>query len=160
MNTTNDLCLAYDGNKYPKIELEVYVDSDFGGTAQDRRSTTGYAIKMAGGVIDYVSKKQPNVTLSSAEAEYVAACSVTQSVMQFRSILNELGFSQEKPTLIHEDNQSCITISSDYVTNGRTRNIDIKYHYVRDRMIEGILKWNTFNQTRISRIYSQRIWDV
>jgi hypothetical protein len=48
---TKDLCMTYDGNLHPDVNLEVFVDSDYGGTPDCRKSTTGYVIKMAGGVI-------------------------------------------------------------------------------------------------------------
>jgi hypothetical protein len=36
------------------------------------------------------------------------------------------------PTVVHEDNQGCIAISSNNRTDSRTKHIDVKYHFVRD----------------------------
>ena len=54
------------------LQLVGYTDSDFAGNTEDRRSTSGYAFHLGTGVIAWASKKQSIVTLSSAEAEYVA----------------------------------------------------------------------------------------
>ena len=64
-----------DGILYSTLDdfqLVGYIDSDFVGNIEDRRSTSGYAFHLGTGVVAWASKKQPIVTLSSAEAEYVA----------------------------------------------------------------------------------------
>lgn len=119
LHTQKELCLTYNRNENEKVELEVYVDSDFGSITTDRKSTIRYIFKLGGGVINYISKKQLNVTLSSTEAEYVVACTATQSVIAFRSILSELGYDQEEPTIMKKDNAGCITIAGDYISNAR-----------------------------------------
>ena len=54
-------------------ELKVYTDSDYAGDTEDRRSTSGFVFILSGGAVAWSSKKQPVVTLSTTEAEYVAA---------------------------------------------------------------------------------------
>lgn len=51
-------------------ELLVYTDSDFAGDADGRKSTSGYVLIVDGGVVAWLSKKQPIVTLSTTEEEY------------------------------------------------------------------------------------------
>ena len=50
-----------------------YIDSDNGGITDDKKSTYGYTFHFSIGIVSRVSKKQPIVTISSAETEYVAA---------------------------------------------------------------------------------------
>jgi hypothetical protein len=52
--------------------LVGYTDSDFAGSIDDRKSTSGYAFHLGRRVVAWASKKQPIVTISSAESEYVA----------------------------------------------------------------------------------------
>ena len=59
------------------FHLVGYTDSDFAGNIEDRRSTSGYAFHLGTGVVAWVSKKQPGVTLSSAKAKYVAGTTTT-----------------------------------------------------------------------------------
>ncbi|XP_059073348.1 secreted RxLR effector protein 161-like [Cryptomeria japonica] len=47
-------------------------NSDWGGSIDDRKNTSRYIFHLGSGAISWASKKQPIVTLSSAEAEYVA----------------------------------------------------------------------------------------
>ena len=65
--------LKYEVNQ--KINLEFYVDSDWVGSAIDRKSTSGCFFSMGSGVISWFSRKQYCVELSKDEAEYVATCS-------------------------------------------------------------------------------------
>ena len=65
--------IKYEVNQ--KINLEGYVDSDWAGSAIDRKSTSGCCFSMGSGVISWFSRKQSCEALSTAEAEYVTACS-------------------------------------------------------------------------------------
>ncbi|XP_059064826.1 secreted RxLR effector protein 161-like [Cryptomeria japonica] len=57
------------------FQLAGYTDSAFAGSIDDRKSTSGYAFHLGIGVVAWTSKKQPIVTISSAEAKYVAGTS-------------------------------------------------------------------------------------
>ena len=65
-------------------------DSDFEGSLHDRKSTSGFVFHLGLGVISRASKKQPIVTLSSAEAEYVATTSPTCQAVWLRRLLDGL----------------------------------------------------------------------
>ncbi|XP_061373189.1 secreted RxLR effector protein 161-like [Gastrolobium bilobum] len=60
-------------SKSDKYKLVGYSDSDWCGDVDDRKSTTGYVFFMGNTTFTWVSKKEPIVTLSTCEAEYVAA---------------------------------------------------------------------------------------
>lgn len=66
-------CLKYDSKEVKLIGL---IDSDWGGSETDGRSTTGGCFSMGVAMISWMSRKQDPISLSSAEAEYVAACEV------------------------------------------------------------------------------------
>ena len=72
---TIDYGLKYDANQ--KINLEGYVDSDWASRSIDRKSTSGCCFSMGSGMISWFNRKQSYVALSTAEAEYVAACSAS-----------------------------------------------------------------------------------
>jgi sialic acid synthase SpsE len=82
-----------------------YVDADLAGDADTLRSTNGYAIMLSGGIIGWLSKLQPTVALSTAEAETNAA---TELVKQIRLFLRELNCLQKYPTVVYEDNMATI----------------------------------------------------
>ena len=83
-----DYGLKYEVNK--KINLEGYVDSDWGGSAIDRKITSGYSFSMGSGVISWFSKKQSCVALSTAEVEYDVACSTSCDTVWLRKVLYDL----------------------------------------------------------------------
>ena len=94
-----------------KINLEDYVDSDWVGSAIDRKSTSGCCFSMGSRVISWFSRKQSCVALSTVEAEYVAACSASCEVVWLRKLLSNLFDLQLDATCIYYDNQSCVKLS-------------------------------------------------
>ena len=68
---TIDYGIKDEANK--KINLEGYVDSNWAGSAINRKSTLGCCFSMGSGVISWFSRKQSRMALSIAEAEYVGA---------------------------------------------------------------------------------------
>ncbi|RVW74857.1 Retrovirus-related Pol polyprotein from transposon TNT 1-94 [Vitis vinifera] len=65
-----DTCLCFTG---VSLKLQGYVDADFAGDIDSRKSTTGFVFTLGGTAISWVSNLQKIVTLSTTEAEYVAA---------------------------------------------------------------------------------------
>ena len=57
-------------------QIIAYTDSDYAGDLTDRKSTSCYVFMLSGGAISWSSKKQPIVTMSTTEAEFmaIAAC--------------------------------------------------------------------------------------
>ena len=70
--------------------------SDWAGSVDDRKSTSGYVFHMGSGAISWASKKQPIVALSTAEAEYVAATAATCQTIWMRMMLRSLCQEQKK----------------------------------------------------------------
>ena len=72
---TIDYGLKYESNQ--KISLDGYVDSDWAGSAIDRKRTSGCCFSMGPAVISWFTRKKLYVALSTAEAEYFTACSAS-----------------------------------------------------------------------------------
>ena len=125
--------------KSDKDEVLGYSDADYAGDMDDRHSTIGNLFLMSGGPISWYSKKQPIVTLSTAEAEYVALSTATQEAVWIRKLLSDLGVSQDQPTTIMEDNQGAICIAKNPVTHSRSKHIDVRYHYIREALNSNIV---------------------
>ena len=131
---TIDYGITFDGNKETDVELKGYVDADWGSNPNGRKSHSGYLFTVCGGVISWASKKQSVVALSSTEAEYVAASLASQEAIWLRALLGDISFVQKKPTVIKEDNQGTIALSRNPKYHPRTKHIDIKYHFIRDKV--------------------------
>ena len=69
---TIDYGLKYKTDK--RINLDVYVDSYWVGSAIDRKSTSGCFFSMGSGAISWFNRKQSSVALSIANVEYVTTC--------------------------------------------------------------------------------------
>ena len=72
--TTNSP-ICYQGRHVPDrvINVHGFVDADWAGDLDHRRSTSGYVFNLFGGAISWMSKRQAVVALSTTEAEYMAA---------------------------------------------------------------------------------------
>eukprot|EP00961_Rhodomonas_salina_P258649 3495212-Rhodomonas_salina.1 len=83
--------------------------------------------------------KTASRSMSSAEAEYVAASMAGQEVVYLRSILRGFGHEQLGPTAVWEDNTTCIQISLNPVNRKFTRHIDVRHYYVHDLVTDGVM---------------------
>ena len=129
--------------KYQKLEgdkLIGYCDADWARDRDDRHSTSGNMFLMAGGPISWLSKKQAIVALSTSEAEYVALCTATQEAAWLRRLLTDLKVTNSEPTVVMENNQGAIAIAKNPTAHARTKHIDIRYHYVRKAVQEGVVE--------------------
>jgi ribonuclease HI len=80
------------------------------------------------------SRRQSLVTLSSAEAEYVALSEAMRELLTIRNLIDELpAVEAERPITVFEDNQAVIKMVSSSWTTTRSRHIGIHYHAVRER---------------------------
>lgn len=102
----------------------------------DRKSVSAYVFNLESGAIAWSSKKQASVALSSAEAEYIAASGAACEAIWLRRVLEDLGFKQEKPTVIYCDSKSAIDLSKNPVMHKRSKHIELRYHLLRDMVVQ------------------------
>ena len=100
------------------VKLVGYMDSDWAGDTEIRKSTSGYTFHLGTGAISWSSKKQPVVALSTAEAEYIAATSCATQTVWLRRILEVMHQNQNTPTEIYCDNKSAIALSINPIFTG------------------------------------------
>lgn len=125
--------------KVPKnLLIEGYVDSDYVTNKETRRSTTGYLITVRGCLISWQSKAQPSMTLSSTEAEYVAASTCASEIKFILMLMEELIGDTETP-ILHEDNTRAIFLMHNDQVRQRTKHISVKWHHIIEMIQEGEL---------------------
>ena len=120
--------------------LVGYSDSDYAGDLEDRKSTSGYVFFLNSGAISWSSKKQPVVSLSTTEAEYIAAASCACQAIWLRRLLENLKYVSRGPTTIHCDNSSAIQLSKNPVLHGKSKHIDIRFHFLHELTKEGTVE--------------------
>jgi len=135
---TKDLKLVYKRNVNAEI-IDCFVDADWAGDELDRKSTTGYIIRVYGNVIYWKSKKQGSVTKSSTAAEYVA---LSESISELKVIINllkEFNVKIKKPINVYEDNSGAITIAKFGNFTKNSKYIEVHYHFVHECYEKGII---------------------
>ena len=101
----------------PSDDLDIvgFSDASWAGDRLDRRSVSGYCVFVGGNLVTWKSKKQNVVARSSAEAEYRAMAHSACEMLWVKSILQEMGFSSDKPMKMYCDNQAAMYIASNPV---------------------------------------------
>ena len=126
---------------HPPNQLWGYVNADWAGNLDNRRSTSGYVLMLNGCAVSWKSKRQSLVALSTAEAEFIAASSLVQEVIYLRRFLLSLGFPQNGPTLIYKENESCIAWAEGAVVGAeRAKHIELRKYFVHDAVAGKVLK--------------------
>ena len=91
-----------------------------------------------------VSCRQDCVSLSTSEAEYVAASQCGQEVVYLREILRDFGFPPPGPTRVYEDNRACVSMSENPVRRKYSRHIatiyDLRYHRTNLMVADALTK--------------------
>jgi len=118
-------------------KLVGYSDSDLAGDLDHRRSTGGMAFYLNDSLITWCSHKEKTVALSSCEAEFMAATAAPMQAMWLRNLLSELTKTKPKIVTLFVDNNSAIQLMKNPVFHGRSKHIDIKYHYIRECVERG-----------------------
>ncbi|GLB33225.1 putative protein with domain of unknown function (DUF4219) [Lyophyllum shimeji] len=133
---TRDLKLHLGGQA--PIAPVGFTDSDWANCLDTRRSVGGYAWNLGSGVISWAARKQKTVAASSCEAEYMAAFESAQECIWLRALLKGIGLDPTTtPTPICCDNTATISLSEDPLLHSRVKHVDIKYHFLRERVQSG-----------------------
>ena len=133
---TIDFGIWYSFDTNPS--LVGFCDADWAGNAEDRKSTSGGCFFLGNNLVSWFSKKQNSISLSTAEAEYIAAGSSCTQLIWMKQMLEDYGVTQGVLTL-YCDNTSAINISKNPVQHSRTKHIDIRHHFIRELVEEKII---------------------
>jgi hypothetical protein len=133
---TSNACLQFGKSR---DGLVGYVDSDFAGDLDKRRSLTGYVFTIGGCAVSWKACLQSTVALSTTEAEYMAISEACKEAIWLRGLYSELCGVTSCIT-IHCDSQSAICLTKDQMFHERTKHIDVRYHFIRGVIAEGDVK--------------------
>nr|XP_016494967.1 PREDICTED: uncharacterized protein LOC107814141 [Nicotiana tabacum] len=125
-------------SKNTDLSLVAFSDYDWAACAQSR------------------SKKQPTISLSSAEAEYRALRKVVVEVSWLIRVLVDLGLTLSSPVPIFCDSQAALHIAKNPVFHERTKYIEIDCHFVRDCLASGLISLHhVFSSTNLADILTK-----
>jgi hypothetical protein len=111
-----------------------WVDAN-GNMTEDCHTVTSWVHTIDGGAISWGSYSQTLVTLSTTESEYVAATDTAKEGLWIHSFIAQI-FKPTftliwNPTILNSDKQAAIAISKDHQFHGRTKHIDVQYHFIQ-----------------------------
>ena len=134
---TKGLGITFKGGigLYPSL----FSDASFASDVDSRRSVSGYISYIGGGPVSWKSKLQSTVALSTCESEYIALCNAAQEAVHLKSLFQELVPMVEgvgTAVVVFEDNKATIEISKNPCLHEKQKHVDVKYHYVRECVLE------------------------
>lgn len=132
MKGTIDWKLRYE--KSGNNQLTGFSDADWTSDVDKKHRCTGYVFKLSNGAISWSSKRQPTVALSSTEAEYLALSAALQEATWLKNLGQDLDSDFETPIKIGCDNQSALALAKTDGFRARSKHIDVRHHYIRDKL--------------------------
>jgi len=106
----------------------TYVDSDWAGCQESRKSTTGVLVAIGKSPVVCFSRTQSVVALSSAEAEIMALAAGCQEALCVRTILLEAGFKVARPVLYSDSQAALDAVKKGGV--GRMKHISLRCLFI------------------------------
>jgi len=122
------------------LTLHAYTDADWVGSVDDKKSTSGGSFYIGSMLVSWFNKKQSSIVLSTAEEEYVGAASCCTQILWMMQTLQDIQITCAPPISILCDNTSAINISKNPGMHANTKHIPIKYHFLREQVLEQKVK--------------------
>ena len=122
--------------------IECYPDASLGLNDRQGLSTSGYVIKMWDDIISWKSKKMTQVSLSSAESEYIALSIACRELAGLQEMCNRL-LGMKLTPFVYEDNRATIALAKTEESKALKHVVNLQMHFVRQQVREGKidLKW-------------------
>lgn len=131
-----------------ETNIIAYSDASWASDIETRKSTTGYIILIGDTPIVWRSTKQSITALSTMEAELIAAVETTKEIIYLQRIIQECGtLFPLNGQLCHLkiDNQAAIHCIRNHEDNARTKYIDLRKNFIREKVLEGLLQVSFIN---------------
>ncbi|GAU49301.1 hypothetical protein TSUD_367130 [Trifolium subterraneum] len=131
--------LFHASDKKNECKLMGYTNSNWCGDVEDRKSTAGYIFYFGEAPISWCSKKELVVALSSCEAEYIAASLNTSQAIWLKNLIEEISLVKCNYVSLKVDNVSAINLAKNPIAHGRSKHIELHFHYLREQVNNGNL---------------------
>ncbi|XP_045789334.1 secreted RxLR effector protein 161-like [Trifolium pratense] len=136
---TLDSGIIFQTSDESNFDLVGYTNSNWCGDKDDRKSTAGYIFLYGGAPISWCIRKEPVVALSTCEAEYiVASLSACQGVW-LSNLITEISNVECRSVTLKVDNLFAINLAKNPVAHGRSKHIEMRFHYLTELHIADVL---------------------
>jgi hypothetical protein len=146
---TRNWGLHYPRGSNAQPELLGFSDSDLARDVDSRKSTTGVISFLGGSPISWQSAKQKVVALSSCEAEYIAAATAACQAVWLAWLLADILWIEPSKPVLRVNNKSTVSLIKNLVHQDRSKHIDIRFHLIREYVIEVTLSGNMYKMSRL-----------
>nr|GFC04688.1 uncharacterized mitochondrial protein AtMg00810-like [Tanacetum cinerariifolium] len=134
--------IVHQGLWYPKdssVALTAFADADHAGCQDTYRSTSGSVQFLGERLISWSSKRQKSTAISSTKAKYIVLSSCCAQILWMRSQLSDYGLAFNKISM-YCDNKSAISLCYNNVQHSRSKHIDIRYHFIKEQVENGVIE--------------------
>lgn len=115
------------------VGIRAYSDADFAGDTSTRKSTSGSVLLYGNNVVSWSSERQQSVSLSTTESEYIAASQCVKELVWLLNLLRDILNEDSINATLFMDNQSAIRLVKNPEFHKRSKHIDIRYHFIREK---------------------------
>lgn len=116
-----------------------FSDAGCTGDVETRKSTSGFAFFYNDSIISWHSSIQKSVSLSTTESEYIAGSEAVKELVWLKRLFGEIMPNKsEDQTSFYMDNMSAIRLVKNPEFHKRTKHIDVRYHFIREKFNEGL----------------------
>lgn len=133
---SHGILFKHNGNH----QLCGFSDADYAGDVDSRKSTSGYVFLFNDSIISWRSSLQKCVSISTTESEYVSASEAVKELVWLKRLYDELVPNQRAEASFYMDNVSAIRLVKNPEFHKRTKHIDVRYHFMREKFNDGLFK--------------------
>jgi hypothetical protein len=125
------------------------VDSDFTGCKDSRRSLTRWVFTLAGGPVSWLSQRQKTVAISTIDIEYIAGAEAAKEAVWIRNFINDLRIPEVyiDTVPLYIDNNLALKLTRNPEFHSRSKHIDVKHYFIREKVEEGIINTQRIDTT-------------
>nr|GEU33854.1 retrovirus-related Pol polyprotein from transposon TNT 1-94 [Tanacetum cinerariifolium] len=128
---SSNIGLSFEKGRASPNGVVGYVDFDYTGDLDARKSLSLYTFSHCGSAISWYSFLQAIISLSTTEEEYISSNEGVKEAIWHRGMVNEFGLPQEV-LVVYYDNQSAMHLTKNNKFHSNTKHIEVRHHFVRD----------------------------
>lgn len=129
------------------LQFTGFMDSDFAGCENSRRSIIEWVFTLARGFVSWLFQKQKTITTSTIDAEYIADTETAKKTVWIRNFINDLYIPgiHIDTVLLYIDNNSALKLTRNPEFHNRSKHINIKYHFIREKIEKKVINTKRIN---------------